>query len=94
MKKTRNRIPLTHWILLSLVMLTGFIFTGCSKPEETTAMAAKQPATEQPLAYTARFTNPVPMQAQPSEKCIACHTKTHPIEKLASAPVAGAEAGG
>jgi hypothetical protein len=90
MKQKKHRIPLRHWILLSLVLLLGFIATGCSKPKETTAMTAE----EQPLAYTARFTNPVPMQAQPSEKCIACHTKTHPIEKLASAPVAGAEAGG
>ena len=64
--------------------------TGCGKTEATDTTAI----VEKPEVITVRFTDPVDMEPQYSEKCIACHTKTNPITKLASPSTAGAEAGG
>lgn len=74
--------------LLGAACVIALATTGCSKETAEQAMAPS------PVTWTARFTNPIEIEPQPSEKCIACHTKTHPIEKLGSLPVAGAETGG
>jgi hypothetical protein len=90
MKKTRKGVSTSHWILLSVVFLLAFFVVGCSR------VGAAGKTEEQQIAFTARFTNPVSIEPQPSEKCIACHTKDYPIIKLASDAVAGGhgEAGG
>ncbi len=59
-------------MLLLVVLAAALILMSCSKPEE------------EKLVVTARFTDPIEIEPQPSEKCIACHTKEHPITKLAS----------
>jgi hypothetical protein len=87
MRKLRKGISISHWILLSIVFLLGFVVVGCSK------VGAAGRTEQQQITFTARFTNPVPIEPQPSEKCIACHTKDYPIIKLASDAVAGGHGG-
>ncbi len=73
-------------ILLSLTLL---LFMSCSAKESASAQESEVEV------ITARFTDPIDLEAQVSDTCIACHTKTNPITKLASPPpAAGAETGG
>ncbi|MFA6706737.1 MAG: hypothetical protein WCR91_02415 [Sphaerochaetaceae bacterium] len=71
--------PLGYWLLWTLALFVGFFMSGCSKAEQ-------QEASSKSMAVTARFTKVVDIEPQNSDKCIACHTKTHPITKLASEP--------
>ncbi|MCK9286649.1 MAG: hypothetical protein PHU24_01600 [Sphaerochaetaceae bacterium] len=73
----------SYWLFWGLALIVAFMFSGCSKKSEPS----------QTMAVTARFTSPVEIESQPSDKCIACHTKTHPITKLASEPVASSHGG-
>ena len=68
----------TFLILIAIVILVA---TGCQKKDSKHVV-------------TARFTDPVPLEPQVSDKCIACHTKTNPINKLATRVSAAAETGG
>ncbi len=85
-KNVRPIVRYVYVTLLSLFVLTLFSCGGKS------VSAAGQREAE---VITARFTDPVELEPQDSSKCIACHTKTNPITKLASPPVvAAAETGG
>lgn len=88
-KKKKRR--LLHALLLSSVALLILFATGAgSKEVEPTVEEVAEPR-----VITARFTDPADLEPQFSEKCIACHTKTNPITKLASPPsTGGGEAGG
>ena len=76
--------------LLALAVLMVFFALGCKKKE----VAGTAPAVAEPQVITVRFTDPVDLEPQPSAKCIACHTKTNPINKLAKPVSATAETGG
>ena len=88
-KKKKRR--LLHALLLSSVSLLIFFATGAGSREvEPTAEKVAEPR-----VITARFTDPKDLEPHFSDKCIACHTKTNPITKLASPPsTGGGEAGG
>ncbi len=75
----------TAYLILFTIILAMLI--GCSAKEKASA----EPEVE---VITARFTDPVDLEPQPSDTCIACHTKTNPITKLASPTSAGADTGG
>lgn len=77
------------WIRL---VLLAFAIVGLSML--ATGAGRKEVAPAESRVITARFTDPVEMEYQESQKCIACHTKTNPINKLASPVVVVSEAGG
>ena len=77
-------------LLLAVISVLLFMSVGCGG--KTTAQQTV--AEPEPRVITARFTTPVSLEPQPSDKCIACHTKTNPITKLGSVTEAAAEAGG
>ncbi|MFA7671714.1 MAG: hypothetical protein WCY53_05580 [Sphaerochaetaceae bacterium] len=77
-KKTKVLYQTGLLILVAIIVLIGM---GCQKK------APRQ-------VVTARFTDPIYLEPQVSDKCIACHTKTHPINKLATRVSATAETGG
>ncbi len=79
----RKRQRLFRLGLFTLSVLLLLVTTGCKKKES-----------EQPVQVSARFTSPVAMEAQPSSKCIACHTQVGPINNLATPVSAAAETGG
>ncbi len=82
--------PLFRYVYVTLLSL--FLVTLFSCGGKTVSATGVQ---EEATVITARFTDPVELVPQNSEKCIACHTKTNPITKLASPPAAaGAETGG
>jgi cbb3-type cytochrome oxidase cytochrome c subunit len=87
----KRKKSLLKTIVLVVVATLIVVATGAGSKE--VAPAETEVAAE-PRVITARFTDPVDLPYQNSEKCIACHTKTHPINKLASPSVAGGEAGG
>ncbi len=86
--KDRANMRFMTYTYIALITLSLLAFIGCS---------AKETAQAEPEAevITVRFTDPVDLEPQTSDTCIACHTKTNPITKLASPPAAaGAETGG
>lgn len=90
MGENKKEKRLLQALLLAVVATLLVVATGAGKKE-----VAPVQETVEPRVITARFTDPVEMEPQNSEKCIACHTKTNPITKLASPPsTGGGEAGG
>lgn len=90
MGENKKKRRLLQAMLLTAVATLLVVATGAGKSE-----VAPAEETVEPRVITARFTDPVEMEPQYSEKCIACHTKTNPITKLASPPsTGGGEAGG
>ncbi|NCB01349.1 MAG: hypothetical protein EOM67_04175 [Spirochaetia bacterium] len=82
--------PLLRYVYVTLLSLFVVTLFSCGGKEISAAGQR-----EEAEVITARFTNPIEIAPQNSEKCIACHTKTNPITKLASPPAAaGAETGG
>lgn len=79
----RKRLRLSRFGLLALSALVLFVGAGCKKK-----------VVEQAPQITARFTNPVAIESQPSSKCIACHTQVGPINNLSTPVSAAAETGG
>ena len=71
-----NHTCSTHSYLILFTIILAMLI-GCSAKEKASA----EPEVE---VITARFTDPVELEPQPSDTCIACHTKTNPITKLAS----------
>ncbi len=59
-------------MFLMAFFAVALVLVSCSKPEE------------EQIVVTARFTDLIDIEPQPSDKCIACHTREHPINKLAS----------
>ena len=89
MGENKKKKPVMRTILFATVAGLLVLATGAGRKEAAPAEQAP------PRVITARFTDPVEMEAQNSQKCIACHTKTNPITKLASPPAeAHAEVGG
>ncbi len=74
-----------HAYLSFLIVLAGamVLVVGCARAEEEAPR----------IEVTARFTDPIDIEPQPSDKCIACHTKVNPITKLASEPTANGHGG-
>jgi hypothetical protein len=85
----KRKRPFGRMILLAVVAGIIVLATGAGRKE-----AAPTDQDAEPRVVTARFTDPVDMEYQDSQKCIACHTKTNPINKLASPVVVTSEAGG
>ncbi len=79
----KERLRLSRLGLLALSALLLVVGVGCKKKE-----------VEEAPQITARFTNPVAIESQPSSKCIACHTQVGPINNLATPVTAAAETGG
>lgn len=88
MGENRKKRSVVRTLLLATAAGLLVLATGAGSKE------VQPVAEEAPRVITARFTDPADLEPQYSEKCIACHTKTNPITKLASPPVAGGEAGG
>lgn len=86
----RRKAQMFRYGLLALATLMVLFASGCQK--KTTASAS--PVADEPKVITVRFTDPVDIEPQPSAKCIACHTKTNPINKLARPVSVAAETGG
>lgn len=90
MGENKKKIVLRS-LLFTVVATLIVVATGAGGKE----VAPTVGEVEEPRVITARFTDPVELEPQFSEKCIACHTKTNPITKLASPPsTGGGEAGG
>lgn len=79
----RNACTALLAFLAAVLMLAG-----CSRDETAGAVETA------PIEITARFTDPIDIEPQPSDKCIACHTKVNPITKLASEAVDSGHGGG
>jgi hypothetical protein len=85
-----RKTPMFRNLVLALAAFAVLFASGCQKKETVGAA----PVVEEPKVITVRFTDPVEIEPQPSAKCIACHTKTNPINKLARPVSAAAETGG
>ena len=89
MGKHKKKKPILRIVLFTTIAGLLVLATGAGRKE-----TAPVEEVVKPRVITARFTDPVELEPQDSQKCIACHTKTNPITKLASPTVAGGEAGG